>query len=105
MLRNRVCWAAFAAATLLAAALIIALVLPASSATPVVSKDSDTSALVYLLDHGYLQKDENAGTAQLLSSEGLKKAIRDFQVCFFQFKLIQRQRQNFFLYFLKGLLG
>ncbi len=44
-----------------------------------VSKDSDTSALVYLLKHGYVKKDENSDTAQLLSSKGLREAIKHFQ--------------------------
>jgi len=62
------------------AALIILFMAHLAAQAPLVSKDSDTSALVYLLDHGYVQKDESTGTAQLLSADGLAKAIRDFQV-------------------------
>ncbi len=51
----------------------------AASIIPV-SKESDTSALVYLLKHGYVKKDEGSDTAQLLSASGLREAIKHFQV-------------------------
>ena len=45
-----------------------------------VTSDSDASALYYLLNYGYIQKSDNENTAALLSQDGLKRAIKDFQV-------------------------
>ena len=63
--------------------LLLLLDFSSSAVAPPVSKDSDASALVYLLKHGYIEGDDDDGdgdTAQLLSAEGLKGAIRHFQV-------------------------
>ena len=52
------------------------------SSTGAVTEGSDSSALYYLMKYGYIQKDENENTAALMSAEGVKKAIKDFQVKF-----------------------
>jgi hypothetical protein len=64
---------------LLRAAAVLCAACSLASANPVRS-DSDTSGLYYLMKYGYIQKDENSNTAALLSANGVKKAIKDFQV-------------------------
>jgi hypothetical protein len=56
------------------------LLLWAASATALpVSTDSPSSALYYLVRYGYVQRDENSNTQALLSEEGVKQAVKDFQ--------------------------
>ena len=57
-------------------------VLPLSNGLPVpaVQQDSQSSALYYLMKYGYIHEDENSNTAALLSADGVKSAIKDFQV-------------------------
>ena len=43
-------------------------------------QDSQSSALYYLMKYGYIHEDENSNTAALLSADGVKSAIKDFQV-------------------------
>ena len=43
-------------------------------------QDSQSSALYYLMKYGYIHEDENSNTAALLSADGVKTAIKDFQV-------------------------
>ena len=62
---------------------------PDSAASLPVKGASESSALYYLLNYGYIKKDENSNTQQLLSSSGLKKAIKDFQVCHLLIRLSQ----------------
>jgi len=44
-----------------------------------VQQDSESSALYYLMKYGYIHEDENSNTAALLSANGVKSAIKDFQ--------------------------
>ena len=44
--------------------------------------DSKSSAFYYLLNYGYIHKNENQDTAQILSEEAVTKAVKDFQVSF-----------------------
>ena len=46
-----------------------------------VDKDSTVKAFYYLQNYGYIDKSSNQATAQLLSEEGVTKAVKDFQVC------------------------
>ena len=48
--------------------------------TPQPVQDSQSSALYYLMKYGYIHEDENSNTAALLSADGVKTAIKDFQV-------------------------
>ena len=59
--------------------LIIAAALHNASSLPV-NTGSESSALYYLIKYNYVAKDENSDTAALLSSAGLKRAVKDFQV-------------------------
>ena len=43
-------------------------------------KDSIVKAFYYLQNYGYIDKSSNQDTAQLLSEEGVTKAVKDFQV-------------------------
>ena len=45
-----------------------------------VTGDSKSSAFYYLLNYGYIHKNENQDTAQILSEEAVTKAVKDFQV-------------------------
>lgn len=45
-----------------------------------VTSDSESSALYYLLNYGYIQKSDNENTASLLSQDALTKALKEFQV-------------------------
>jgi hypothetical protein len=45
-----------------------------------VKKDSIVKAFYYLQNYGYIDKSSNQDTAQLLSEEGVTKAVKDFQV-------------------------
>ena len=45
-----------------------------------IAQDSESSALYYLMKYGYIHEDENSNTAALLSANGVKSAIKDFQV-------------------------
>ena len=45
-----------------------------------VKKDSIVKAFYYLQNYGYIDKSSNQDTAQLLSEEGVSKAVKDFQV-------------------------
>ncbi len=60
--------------------LVINALLWGSSLAKPVTSESETSALYYLVNYGYIKKNSDTDAQQLLSSQGLKKAIKDFQV-------------------------
>ena len=43
-------------------------------------KDSESSALYYLMEYGYIHRSEDSSTSALLSADGIKKAVKEFQV-------------------------
>ena len=49
-------------------------------ATQPIDRENRVGAFYYLLDYGYIAKDENTETAALMSDDVITKAIKDFQV-------------------------
>ena len=52
--------------------------------TQPIDRNNRVGAFYYLLDFGYIAKDENTETAALMSDDVITKAIKDFQVSFAQ---------------------
>ena len=53
-----------------------------------IDRNNRVGAFYYLMDYGYIAKDENTETASLMSDNVITKAIKDFQVnnwCGFNF--------------------
>ena len=50
--------------------------------TQPIDRNNRVGAFYYLLDFGYIAKDENTETAALMSDDVITKAIKDFQVSF-----------------------
>ena len=48
--------------------------------TQPIDRNNRVGAFYYLLDFGYIAKDENTETAALMSDDVITKAIKDFQV-------------------------
>ena len=59
--------------------------------TQPIDRNNRVGAFYYLLDFGYIAKDENTETAALMSDDVITKAIKDFQVSFIEFEF---SRQN-----------
>ena len=57
--------------------------------TQPIDRNNRVGAFYYLLDFGYIAKDENTETAALMSDDVITKAIKDFQVSFA--KIVSRQ--------------
>ena len=45
-----------------------------------IDRNNRVGAFYYLMDYGYIAKDENTETASLMSDDVITKAVKDFQV-------------------------
>ena len=61
--------------------------------TQPIDRNNRVGAFYYLLDFGYIAKDENTETAALMSDDVITKAIKDFQVSFS--KIVSQNQSHF----------